>query len=244
MIYPPKHYIVFDGKNLADWGLHLSGTGVFNSPERDIDTVEVPGRDGDLSFDNGRFKNVSITYTGSIIGDDEYDFIRKMQSLRSYVSSRIGYKRLEDTYHPEEFRLAQFTEGFDVDEVMLQGGEFDLEFDCKPQRFLKTGEETLVFTASGSFFNDTFFPAKPLIRVYGSGQFFIGDYGVTVTKPNNVDYVDVDSDMQDCYCEAQNCNSSVVLSLNKFPVLEPGENKLSIGSGITQINITPRWYVI
>ena len=132
----------------------------------------------------------------------------------------------------------------DPDVIQLQGATFDLKFDCKPQRFLKSGEEAIVMTASGSIFNFTDFETKPLIRCYGSGEFHVGDYGVKVTMPSTVTYVDIDSDMQDCYNEALNCNDSVTLTKNVFPVLESGENKIQIGSGITQLYIIPRWYII
>lgn len=244
MINPPNHFIMFDGQNLADWGLHISGDKTFGAPERDVDEVEVPGRNGTLTYDNGRFKNYDLEYEGGIVSDDTVDFEYKIRRLRSFLCSRYGYRRLEDTYHPDEFRLAKFVDGLDPDVTQLQGGTFDLKFDCKPQRFLKSGEEAIVMTASGSIFNFTYFETKPLIRCYGSGEFHIGDYGVKVTMPSTVTYVDIDSDMQDCYNEALNCNDSVTLTKNVFPVLEPGENKIQIGSGITQLYIIPRWYII
>ena len=244
MINPPNHFIMFDGQNLADWGLHISGDKTFGAPERDVDEVEVPGRNGTLTYDNGRFKNYDLEYEGGIVSDDTVDFEYKIRRLRSFLCSRYGYKRLEDTYHPDEFRLAKFVDGLDPDVIQLQGGTFDLKFDCKPQRFLKSGEEAIVMTASGSIFNFTDFETKPFIRCYGSGEFHIGDYGVKVTMPSTVTYVDIDSDMQDCYNEALNCNDSVTLTKNVFPVLESGENKIQIGSGITQLYIIPRWYII
>lgn len=244
MINPPNHFIMFDGQNLADWGLHISGDKTFGAPERDVTEVEVPGRNGSLTFDKGRFKNYDLEYEGGIVGDDDVDFEFKIRRLRSFLCSRKGYKRLEDTYHPSEFRLAKFVDGLDPDVTQLQGGTFTLKFNCKPQRFLRSGEEAIVLTASGSIFNFTDFIAKPIIRCYGSGEFYIGDYGAKVTMPSTVSYVDVDSDMQDCYNEALNCNDGVVLTKNVFPVFEPGENKIQIGTGITQLYIIPRWYII
>ena len=168
MINPPNHFIMFDGQNLADWGLHISGDKTFGAPERDVDEVEVPGRNGTLTYDNGRFNNYDLEYEGGIVSDDTVDFEYKIRRLRSFLCSRYGYKRLEDTYHPDEFRLAKFVDGLDPDVTQLQGGTFDLKFDCKPQRFLKSGEEAIVMTASGSIFNFTDFETKPLIRCYGS----------------------------------------------------------------------------
>lgn len=244
MINPPNHFIMFDGQNLADWGLHISGDKTFGAPERDVDEVEVPGRNGTLTYDNGRFKNYDLEYEGGIVSDDTVDFEYKIRRLRSFLCSRYGYKRLEDTYHPDEFRLAKFVDGLDPDVTQLQGATFDLKFDCKPQRFLKSGEEAIVMTASGSIFNFTYFETKPLIRCYGSGKFLVNRLAVTVTKPNTVPYVIIDSDIEDCYYDTTNLNSSVSLSTGDFPVLKPGATEIGLEEGITKLEIVPRWYTI
>ncbi len=246
MISAPNHFIVFDGQNLADWGLHISGDKTFGAPERDVDEVEVPGRDGTLTYDKGRFKNYTLEYDGGIVCEDERSLEVMLGKIRAYLCSRVGYKRLEDTYHPEEFRLAKFVGGLDPDVVQLLGGTFTLEFDCKPQRFLKTGEEVTSLTASGSLYNLTDYNSKPLLRIYGSGDVEIGDYKVTIIsdKPSSYAYIDVDSDIQDCEYDAVNCNQYVTLKSEEFPMLEPGLNNIVLGSGISKVEITPRWYTI
>ena len=54
-------YFVFGGKFSKDYGLYVSGSGTFNAPERDVELVEVPGKNGSLVLDNGRFKNITVT---------------------------------------------------------------------------------------------------------------------------------------------------------------------------------------
>lgn len=244
IINPPNNFIVFDGQNLADFGLHVSGAGTYGSPERDVDEEEVPGRNGSLIFDNGRYKNAEVTYQASILGESEDDYTRKIQELRSFLGSRKGYKRLEDTYRDGEYRLAAFVDGIEPDdEVLLQGSEFEITFNCKPQRFLKTGEYKLTFTGSGSIYNSTYFDATPLIRIYGTGKVGIGSYDISISETSTVDYVDVDSDIMDCYCKTVNCNDLVTLSNNEFPVLTPGKNTISL-DGVAKIEIIPRWYVL
>lgn len=165
-IAPPNHYIVFDGQNLADWGVHISGADSFGSPDRDTKNVDIPGRDGSLTQDNGRFKNYTLKYKASIVGKDEEDFRQKIDKLRSWLASKYSYCRLEDTYHIDEYRLAKWVGGLDPDVIMLQGGNFDLEFDCKPQRFLKLGEKPVQYGGDGAIINNTDFTSKPTIIVH------------------------------------------------------------------------------
>lgn len=244
IINPPNNFIVFDGQNLADFGLHVSGAGTYGSPERDVDEEEVPGRNGSLIFDNGRYKNAEVTYQASILGESEDDYTRKIQELRSFLGSRKGYKRLEDTYRDGEYRLAAFIDGLEPDdEVLLQGSEFEITFNCKPQRYLKSGEHVLTFTSSSAVYNPTYFNSLPMIRIYGSGTVKIGAYIINVTKPSTVSYVDIDSEMMDCYSDSLNCNDCVTLTNNEFPMLIPGKNSITL-SEVTKVEITPRWYVL
>lgn len=40
----------------------ISGYGTYGAPERDVSMVSIPGRNGDLVFDNGRFTNAEVYY--------------------------------------------------------------------------------------------------------------------------------------------------------------------------------------
>ena len=161
------HNIFYNGKSLADFGVHVSGDGTYNSPEKDYETVEVPGRNGDLHIFNERFKNVDLTYKAFIIGDnwisgeEHKDFALEMRNFRAWMLYANGYQRLEDTYHPDEFRKALFKGPIETEAILLQAGEFDLTFNCMPQRFLKSGEHVYTFTKNGSIDNDTLFDARP-----------------------------------------------------------------------------------
>lgn len=245
-LYSHFHYVVYNGKPLTDFSLYISGHGTFNSAERDVKKVEVPGKSGDLIFDNGRFKNVTITYKDAFILENDDDlpaFARKIRALSTFLKSSPGYHRLEDTYHPDEYRLAACTTDIDPEVYYLIAGQFDLEFDCKPQRFLKTGEKPVTYTAKGKIFNPTTLNAKPLIRVYGYGEVGIGEETFTIAS-HEQEYIDIDCDMMDCFCGAVNCNSYVTLNSDDFPILTPGANGIEFSGNVTKVIITPRWWFI
>lgn len=230
------NFIVFNGKKLKDYGVFISGEAVFDAPKRDTTSVTVPGRNGELTLDNGRYENITIKYPAFIVRS----FKERISELRNFVLSQSGYQRLEDTYHPDEFRLAKWESDFSVkpDEALL-AGEFDLKFNCYPQRFLKSGENAIEITAATTIINEQMTTALPLIRAYGTGTFTIN--GVTVQITSASSYTDIDCDLQECFKDtlATNCNGNVVLTT--FPELTPGENTISM-SGITKLEITPRWW--
>lgn len=233
------NYFTFDGVSSRDYGVFISGTDVFNAAPRSIQTVAVPGRSGTLTIDNRRFENIEMVYPAFI-----YDTFRaNVQGLRNFLMSAAGYRRLEDTYNPEQYMMARYVSGLSVESTeRRKEGQFNLTFDRMPQRFLKSGETAQTFTADGSITNSTLYDARPLIRVYGTGSLGIGTETITITT--NPGYIDIDSEMMDTFYGAVNCNSYITLSSGEFPVLAPGYNGIDLGSGITRVDITPRWWVL
>lgn len=125
-------------------GAVLLGRGTYGAPERDVEQIHVPGRDGDLLLDNGGYKNIQITYPCSI---REYN-PTVSQWLRSVLYGAPGYHRLEDSYHPDEFRLAEYRGPFEPEVYSERGNDaanVDLVFNCHPQRYLEKGAEKQQF---------------------------------------------------------------------------------------------------
>lgn len=230
--------LIFNGTDLADFGVHISGEGTYNAPTRAVEEQAVPGRNGTLIIDSGRWENIIVTYPAYIT--DNFD--ANISALRNFLLSVRGYARLADTYHPDEFRLANFSDGIDVTTSGRYNahGQFDLSFNCKPQRFLVSGEDTITLTDDGTITNPTLFEAKPIIRIFGDGTVGIG--AVNVTFDGSDEYVDLDCELQDAYYESANRNNAISLDPNRFPVLSAGSTGIVFGSGITQVDITPRWF--
>ena len=133
--------MTFDGIDAKDHGILISGEGTFDAPARVYEMVEVPGRNGAVAIDQGRYENIEISYPAGVWGEDPQTFREKLAAYRSELGARIGYKRLEDTYHPDEFRMGIFSDAIEVEPSGYNtAGKFEVVFNCKPQRFLKSGE--------------------------------------------------------------------------------------------------------
>jgi len=175
----------FDGEMSGDYGLYISGEGAYNAPERDVEMVTIPGRNGALALDHGRFENIEVTYPAGVFGTDEADFADKVGAIRAWLCSKKGYVRLTDEYNPDEFRLAIYKSGLEVSPAKLMAGEFDLVFQCMPQRFLKSGENAVTIASSGdTLTNPTLFNARPLLMVTGYGKIGLnGDEVEIISAP-------------------------------------------------------------
>lgn len=173
--------LVFDDIDSRDYGIYITGSAVFNSPERDVEMIEIPGRNGSYALDNGRFNNIEVTYPAGLFGGSEADFAAGIRAFRNALASRIGYKRLEDDYNQNEYRMAVYKSGLDVTPAQLKAGEFEITFDCQPQRFLTSGETAVnIATSGGTITNPTLFDASPMLEITGTGSVTINDDTITV----------------------------------------------------------------
>ena len=170
----------FDGENSRNYGVYITGQGVFNAPERNVEMVEIPGRNGAYALDKGTFNNIEVTYPAGIFADTETDFAEAVSDLRNFLCSRVGYVRLEDDYNPNEYRLAIYKSGLDVEHDFLIAGEFELVFECKPQRYLKSGETAISVTSGDTITNPTLFDAKSELQVNGYGNIKINDSDIDI----------------------------------------------------------------
>lgn len=185
-----QHSITFGGVNSADFDLYVGGEGTFNAPKRVVEVFEVPGRNGDLVVDQGRFENIEVEYTIINQEADLATFSQKLSAFRNALCSQRGYQRLTDTFHTDEFRMALFIDEFEVKPIeYATASEFKIKFNCKPQRFLTSGEAEVDIPLTSTspevdLINPTLFESSPLIETVGYGVLDIsssaGDYSITV----------------------------------------------------------------
>ena len=107
---------------------------------------------------------------------------------------------------------------------------------------IPVGHESDYFYHTGyRIINPTHFDSKPLIRVYGTGTFTANDITVIISA-HTQPYIDIDSELEECYYEDTNMNSYVSMTDRTFPTLKPGTNGILPTPGITKLEVTPRWW--
>lgn len=232
-----RNYFTFDGTQSTSFGVYISGSGTFSAPARAYNLLPVPARNGALVGLDKRFENIEVTYPAFCYTP------ANLASFRAFLLSHEGYFKLTDTYQSGEYRMAMYAGPFEPDmTTKLDAGSFDIVFNCKPQRFLTSGETTQTFTANGTINNPTEFPSQPLLRVYGTGTVGIGSQSITITAADV--YTDIDCEMMDAYKGTLSKNDCIQLSGYNFPTLPSGNTGISLGTGITKVEVTPRWWTI
>lgn len=233
------NYFNFGNICSKDYKVYISGSGVYDAPELEYNTVSVPGRNGDLIISSDKYSNINVKYP-AFIKDDFKDNLAK---LRSALLSTKGYARLSDTYNPDEFRIGYFGGGISVKaRKQNDAGEFDLVFNCKPQRFLWSGTMEQKIESGSSIYNPTRFDSKPLITVTGYGTLTVNDE--TIVIANAYPFIVIDTEIQDCYSGTANANGAVTFNSGDFPLLKGGPNGISYTNTITKVTVVPRWWFL
>lgn len=211
-------------------------------PARKLDTQAVPGRNGDLLFEQNAYQNYVQAYE-VYMSAERIRLPRAMREVANWLCGPSGYQNLEDDYDVETYRRAYFAGPLDVESIMHRFGRATVEFSCQPQRFLRAGDQTVELSQGEALLNPTAFTALPLITVAGTGAGTLTVGNVTVainSMPRGI--VVLDSDAQNAYYGAFNLNSTV--SAPEFPTLPAGENPVRWTGGITSVKIKPRWWTL
>lgn len=245
-----RNCLIFNGTDLRDYGLYVSGNKTFSSPTKEYTKVSIPGRSGDLVTFDGRYSNVTLTYDSILIRDYE----KNAAAIRSVLLSPEGYCRLEDSYHPDEYRMAVFEGPIDFESVYLEAGTTTLEFNCRPERFLKSGEIPIDITNGNYIVNETLFSSKPIISIEGYGDITFEfenlhpvEFNFNIPQLKTGSYF-IDCEEMDCFSidvEGNYPNSYFIG--DEFPILTPGSNFITItksNASVSRIAIIPRWYIL
>lgn len=225
----------------------IAGDMVYNAPQRVYEMVDVPGRNGQLAIDHGRYENIVVKYPAFIWANTQTEFRQKIASVRAQLTSKLGYQRLEDTYNPDEYRMAIYKSGLEVEpSVYNTGAQFELVFDCKPQRYLKAGETVITVSDGDTITNPTLFTSLPLLEVEGVGSLTIGNTTVTITG-SSTQTIYIDCEIMDAYTltggAIVSANDKINLNDAAFPNLPAGDTGVTF-TGISSLKITPRYWTL
>ena len=226
-----------DGIDARSAGIQLQAPIEFSEAVPVVEAQTIPGRNGDLIWETGSYENRS----GSASCFCLQKYVEKaISSAGRFLMGKTGYRRLETSDDPDHYWLARVENSPQIAMRLRTLAPFEIGFDCKPQRFVKAGENSVVFNSNGSLFNQYGQIALPFITLYGqgAGQLAIGDCVVEVKALNETLYLD--SDTQNAY--NNNGNQNMNINAPIFPTLPDGEVPITFSGGIERVEIIPRWW--
>ena len=243
--------IVWGGEQSTNYGIVVSSAPVFDRPVKRANVYNVQGRNGSVLFQDGSFDDVTRTYKVWIDENEQYDsggslvsgdLASRIYAFSEWLYSKNGYQELTDNFEPDIFRLAYYSGGREITNELMIYGETEIQFTCRPERFLVSGKSAETHTSGDTITNPTKYTSKPLIHIEGSGTVTVTLGGNTMTAVlGTSDYIDID-------CERMNAYKGTTLKNDKisgdFPVIKSGNNTLTTTGTITKLTITPRYFVL
>ena len=223
-------YFIFNDISSKDY-LGITKLPSIFKAEKDINFIEIEGRDGVLTQDLGSYRSVVktveciitdltqidyicswLTGSGEVIFSNEPDKIYKVT-----IKNQIGFTQLVSTqdYH-----------------------EFIIQFECQPKKFSISNDIITLTTSPQTIFNSGSANSMPIIKVFGTGAITLTVNSNVINLTNVSEYVTINSDLMDCYKDTQLCNN---LMSGEFPELIVGNNIISWTGTVTKIEILPNW---
>lgn len=228
-----------DGVSSLDYNIKVLKTNILSSPQRRIEYIEIPGRDGTLSINHG-WEDFLLELECVLVGDDDRKMTDIAKQAKQFLMEGTNSK-LQSSEDMSFYLLGTIDNKLDINEVLENFSDnFQVIYRCKPFRYA-TEEETEVITASGGIIN-TNSECKPKIQVVCNGDITIKINSQTLSLKGVSGNVFVDCDLMDCYKQT----SSGVISQNHlmysfFPKLEKGVNNISVSSSDNNALVNIIW---
>jgi len=214
----------------ADLGLRITQPPIIPTTKRIVDSIEVDGREGTLTILRG-WEDVVFDMKAALIGSDFCGRFREILPL--ILSAKTVYFSNDDVVY---YNIKHVQSGA-LERRLTKLYEFSLTFTCAPFRYLRNAPVSIL-SQSGTVVNIGGIYSLPKITVYGTGNRTLTINGKSVTLNILSGSLTLDSELKTCYYGNVAQNNQMT---GDFPVFEVGNNSVTLGSGITKIEIEPRW---
>lgn len=227
-------YIFYNNQNSNDLGLIIEKTPEIPSPIIKYKNIEIDG--GETLTKIIGFEDITFKVDFAYFADRE-EYLMKKSRIDAWLISEAN-KYL--TYSLDEFVIYKVKQ-VQIDNTTTTSRilrHFSVTFICQGLKYMTNGLKPIEVNNGATINNFGSYEAKPLVKIYGSGNitFSIGSKSFTI---NNVSsYVSVDSEIKECYKDSTNKGRDMT---GDWPILPIGLNTISWTGNITKVEITPRW---
>ena len=227
-------WLEFNGTLSTSLGVYMLDPPPITIPAERVQTLQVPGRDGDLEIRDGAYDPVTLSAVCYCKDTSRLGDVAKWLRGRGWL--RLGNR-------PNERYKARSVLQVQLDKV-TRGREnrtFEVLFDCQPHRYVYPEAADITLAASGAITNPYNAPSEPRIKVEGSGDIVLAIGGTPVELEGVSGGAIIDTELMDVLNLAGSQLLNNIATLDEFPKLKAGANIISWTGAVTKITITPRW---
>ena len=218
----------FKGKDSRDFGILISAAPEKMRAERRVEQVTIPGRNGELTVDEGTYAPYVISVECGTRGSENLDEI---------LAWLDGAGELILCTEPDKVFRASIYNKISVADMIYLYNSFLLQFRVQPFKYsVNAAGDALELTTirnSGTVYSE------PLITVYGSGDVTLNINGNSYPLRNVDGNITIDSEMMEVF--KGNANQNSKYGGAEFPRFEVGKNEISWTGNVSKIKLQPRW---
>ena len=211
-------------------GLRITEPPVIPPTKRIVDLLSVDGREGTLTIPKG-WEDVTFSMRAALLGNNLHSRYREV------LATILNAKTIYFSGDSGVYYNIKTVEAGPLERRLSSLYDFSLSFTCAPFRYIRNVSQ-VTMTASGNITNPGSVYSLPKITVYGTGSRTLTVNGKPIILNILSGNLTLDSELKECYygSVAQNNRMS-----GDFPVLNVGSNTITLGTGITKVEIEPRW---
>jgi len=220
-------YFIFNNISSEDY-LMVNKLPPVIKAQKDIKKIEVEGRDGFLTQDNGTYKSIVKPVECTIFNSEDIDFI---------CSWLDGSADVIFSNEPDKIYKATIINQVPFEKIAATFHKLIIQFDCQPHKY-SVENDPIILTIAQTIFNPTNTSSKPIIKIYGNGNINLNVNSNVVNLTNVSGYVTINSELVDAYKDTLLFNNSMN---GEFPELIKGNNIISWNGAVTKVEILTNW---
>jgi putative phage tail component, N-terminal domain len=227
----------FGGKNsYDDFRILIAQRPNLPSPKRRINTINIPGRDSNLRFDEKTYEDITLTVECSI--QDKQNLANKIDDIKAWLFE-TGESDLIFSFQADKKYIAQVVNVIDFKQIYKYFSEFPIVFNCRPFKYAVENTAAIINTSGTAVTNPGSIESEPVISIYGSGDIVFKINGEQISLKEVSEKVIINSAIKDCYDDAgNNLNGKMT---GEFLKLKPGENIIEWSGSVTKVELLPNW---
>lgn len=213
-----------------DLALRISEVPILPTSEKVIESIEIDGREGSLTIEKG-WKDMEFSFK-SVLQATNY-----LTKWREIVPKIVTAKTITFTNDATVHYKIKQVKTSGLKQILSNLWEFEIEMVCAPFRYMND-VAILIRTSSGTVASHGNIYSLPRIKVFGVGKRTLTINGKAIVLDLQSEYLVIDSELKECFYGNVATNH---LMTGDFPVFNIGNNQVTLGTGITKVEIEPRW---
>lgn len=215
----------------TELGLRLTGPVQLPAARRVVDDIEVAGRAGTLT----RFGGWADTLLALPLA---VDTTLGVEAYRKAAIALTKALTISFSGEPGGFTKVKHAEISPLRRELASWGFFDATLVCEPFTYLDLGLDQHTLTTSGTITNPGLIESDPVITLFGTGNLTLTINGTPYRIGAPSGQVTVDSARLVAHVAGQVQTDALT---GEFPTLKPGVNSITLGAGISRVEVVGNW---